>query len=114
MLLLWQSDCVPDSLSLFLPHRIVGLMTAGTHGAEEVTAEFLFVLCKESGTCVCVCVCVCVCALQGEWYVCVCVCVLCKESGTCVCVCVCVLHVCMCMGIHVHMCKFKRVGTDIT
>ena len=24
-------------------------MTAGSHGAEEVAAEFLFVLCKESG-----------------------------------------------------------------
>ena len=26
-------------------------MTAGSHGAEEVAAEFLFVLCKESGEC---------------------------------------------------------------
>jgi len=37
-------------LYLFLPYRIVGLMTAGTHGAEEVTAELLFVLCKESAS----------------------------------------------------------------
>ena len=29
--------------------RIVRLMVAGTHGAEEITAEFLFVLCKQNG-----------------------------------------------------------------
>ena len=32
------------------PHyRVVALMTAGTHGAEQVSAELLFVLCKGSG-----------------------------------------------------------------
>lgn len=33
----------------FCFHRLVRLMVAGTHGAEEVTAELLFVLCKENG-----------------------------------------------------------------
>ena len=32
-----------------LGFRLVRLMVAGTHGAEEVTAELLFVLCKENG-----------------------------------------------------------------
>ena len=64
-------------------------MTAGSHGAEEITAEFLFVLCKENGKIVCTTVRCDWTSIGGEltfcMYVCTCMYVHTSETGKVAC-----------------------------